>query len=200
MVAIRATLGRLLGGLLATYCARFDDQTLDPMEKGLKPYCCSQPSVVGEYSQASMPAFATRTSSRGTSFSTLSQNSFTDSNLAKSTRRSSTFSRPVAALISIRRVDFRPCGGYSAVELTFNCFLPLGLVSASEDQSLGIHRREVLCRLKTYSSVGPSDQNDLAGKIGGDEGDRSGQLLPQCCENGKLGHGRGDAEQTTLHP
>jgi len=160
--------------------------------KTIEPYCCSQPSDVATYSQVSMPAFATRMSSRGTSCSTLSQNSLTDSNLAKSTRRSSTFLWPVAAVISIHRAEFCPVRGrHCRREFTFNCFLTLSLAPAGKDQSLGIHRRKMLCSLKSQPSIRSSNHDDLTGKIGGDERYGSGELLFQEREDGKLGHGEG---------
>ena len=83
---------------------------------------------------------------------------------------------------------------------TFNCFLTLNFVSASENQSFRIHRCEVLCSFESQSPVRPSDYNDLAGKIGGDEWYGSGKLLFQEREDGELSHGEGGRVDKQLHP
>ena len=87
----------------------------------------------------------------------------------------------------VRRVEIRPYK-HGVVELTFDCFLTLSLVSTSDDQSLGIHGCEVHRSLESYSSVGSSDHNDLSGKVSGDERNRSRELLFQEVNDGELGH------------
>ena len=90
--------------------------------------------------------------------------------------------------------------GQCCGEFTFNSFLTLNLASASENQSLWIHRRKVFCCLKPQSPVRPSDYNNLARKVGGDERYGSGELFFQERENRKLGHCEGVGADKQVTP